>query len=322
VRKFWKGDEGQVPELAARLAGSSDLYQAGGRDPTASVNFVTAHDGFTLRDLVSYNDKHNEANGENNEDGANDNESWNCGVEGPTDDPEVNALRAQQQRNFLATLFLSQGVPMLLGGDEFGRTQGGNNNAYCQDNELSWYDWDLDDEQRALLEYTRRLIALRRDCPTLRRSEFLQGMFNPETDVKDLTWVKLDGTEMTHQEWQDPGARSLGMRVVGRASDDDEGGDVAEGTLLVLLNAYHEELPFVLPEAGAESTQWELVLDTRSAEPPSDEDGPVTYDVGDEYALGGRSLAVLRRVPPEEDADSAGEATGEVAEATSDPKVR
>ncbi|MBX5492938.1 MAG: glycogen debranching protein GlgX [Chloroflexi bacterium] len=299
VRRFWKGDEGQVPQLASHLTGSSDLYAPGGRGPTASINFITAHDGFTLRDLVSYNEKHNEANGEHNEDGQNDNESWNCGVEGPTDDPEINALRARQQRNFLATLFLSQGVPMLLGGDEFGRSQQGNNNAYCQDNPISWYDWRLTDEQRALLEFTRRLIALRKEHPALRQPEFLKGEFLPAADIKDLTWLKVDGTEMTEAEWADPHARSLGMRLAGVPAEGGEGADPAAGTLLVLINAYHEELPFVLPEAGAESTQWEVLLDTRSAEPPLADGAPPIYDVGDEYPLGGRSVAVLRRVPPE-----------------------
>ncbi len=298
VRMFWKGDEGQVPRLASSLTGSSDIYQPGGRGPNASINFVTAHDGFTLRDLVSYNDKHNEANGENNQDGHDDNHSWNCGAEGPTGAPEVNELRARQQRNLLATLFLSQGVPMLLGGDEFGRTQQGNNNAYCQDNELSWYDWSWSDEQRALLEFTRRLIALRKEHPTLRREDFLQGIFLPEADIKDLTWIKLDGTEMTSAEWGDAHARSLGMRLAGSVPPGSE--DPAAGTLLVLLNAYHDELPFVLPEAGAESTQWEVLLDTRDLEPPKPKQEPQTYEVGDEYPLGGRSLALLRRVPPEE----------------------
>jgi isoamylase len=300
VRQFWKGDEGQIPHFASHLTGSSDVYKPGGRGPTASINLITAHDGFTLRDLVSYNEKHNEANGENNQDGHPANESWNCGAEGPTDDREINALRARQQRNFLATLFLSQGVPMLLGGDEFGRTQQGNNNAYCQDNELSWYDWDLDAEQRGLLEFTRRLIALRREYPVLRQAEFLQGIFLPEADIKDVTWIKVDGTEMTPAEWRDAGARSLGMRLAGRGADVPPGEDPAAGTLLVLLSAFHEELLFVLPEAGAESTEWELLLDTRCAEPPDGERDTVLYDVGDEYPLGARSLAVLRRVPPSE----------------------
>ncbi|HLI26499.1 MAG TPA: glycogen debranching enzyme GlgX, partial [Chloroflexota bacterium] len=231
--------------------------------------------------------------------------SWNCGAEGPTNDPEINALRARQQRNFLATLFLSQGVPMLLGGDEIGRTQQGNNNAYCQDNPISWYDWQLDDAQRALLEFTRRLIALRKEHPALRRAEFLTGEFLPAADIKDLTWLKVDGTEMTEAEWRDPHARSLGMRLAGLPPDGAEGDDPAAGTLLVLFNAYHEELPFVLPEAGAESTQWEVLLDTRSAEPPLVDGAPPVYDVGDEYPLAGRSVAVLRRVPPERSAAAA-----------------
>ncbi|MBV9172204.1 MAG: glycogen debranching protein GlgX [Chloroflexi bacterium] len=294
VRRFWRGTEGQVPELAYRLTGSSDLYQLGGRGPRASVNFVTAHDGFTLRDLVSYDDKHNEANGEDNQDGANDNESWNCGAEGPTNDPQVLELRARQQRNFLATLLLSEGVPMLLGGDEIGRTQLGNNNAYCQDNEISWYDWNLDDERserQALLAFTRQLIELRQKHPLLRRTDFLTDQPVPGLDLPELSWFKVDGTEVVGREWQDPLARSVGMRLVGL--DEATGEPTA---LLLLANAYHEELPFVLPEAGGDSMEWEVLLDTR--------DGPQTpqpyasrcFDIGDEYPLGGRSLALLRRV--------------------------
>jgi isoamylase len=291
VRRFWKGDEGQVPEFAYRLTGSSDLYQLGGRGPRASVNFVTAHDGFTLRDLVSYNDKHNEANGENNHDGAHDNESWNCGAEGPSDDPDIVALRARQQRNFLATLLLSQGVPMLLGGDELGRTQQGNNNAYCQDNEISWYDWHLDDERQALLAWTRQLIHLRKQHPLLRRANFLTEQLVPEADLPELSWFKLDGTEVVGREWQDPLARSLGMRLVGL---DEASG--APSALLLLANAYHEELPFVLPEAGGDSMEWEVLLDTRDAPQTSEPYAGRCYDIGDEYPLGGRSLALLRRV--------------------------
>jgi isoamylase len=299
VRKFWKGDAGQIAELAYRLSGSSDLYRLGGRGPYASVNFLTAHDGFTLRDLVSYNDKHNEANGENNRDGANDNESWNSGVEGPTDDSEINALRLQRQRSFLATLFLSQGVPMLLGGDELGRTQRGNNNAYCQDNEVSWCDWQLSHEQKALLEFTRGLIRFRKAHPVLRRRKFFEGLFLPGADIKDLTWFKLDGTEIMDAEWTDQEARSMAMRLAGEAIDerDPEGGRIADETLLVMLNSFHETLPFVLPEAGGGSDQWELLMDTRSADAAREPGGGKVCSVGDEYPLAGRSLALFGRVP-------------------------
>jgi glycogen operon protein len=296
VRKFWKGDAGQVAELAYRLTGSSDLYRLSGRRPRASVNFVTAHDGFTLADLVSYNEKHNEANGENNQDGADDNESWNCGVEGPTDAPEVRALRARQQRNFLATLFLSQGVPMLLGGDEAGRTQQGNNNAYCQDGEITWVDWSLDDERAALLAFTRRLSAIRREHPALRRRRFFEGLYLPGADIKDVTWFKLDGAELKDQDWADGNARSLGMRLAGSAMEerDPGGGRLSDDTLLVLLNAHHDDLPFVLPPTGGDGSHWEVLLDTRAAE--SEGRGDTAYPVGEQYPLGARSLALLRRV--------------------------
>jgi glycogen operon protein len=295
VRKFWKGDGGQVAELAYRLSGSSDLYRLSGRGPYASINFVTAHDGFTLRDLVSYNEKHNAANGENNQDGANDNNAWNTGAEGPTEDPGIEKLRAQRQRNFLATLFLSQGVPMLLGGDEFGRTQSGNNNAYCQDNELSWYDWSLTQQQAALLDFTRGLIRFRKEHPVLRRRRFFEGIFVPGADIKDLTWFKPDATEFMDAEWNDPEARTIGMRLAGEAIDEREaeGGVIADDTLLVLLNAYHDEVPFILPEAGGDSSVWEVLMDTSRPDPPTSTGTP--WEVGDEYVLKGRSLALFRR---------------------------
>ncbi len=310
VRQFWKGDEGRIGELAFRLSGSSDLYRLSGRGPTASVNFITAHDGFTLRDLVSFNEKHNEANGEDNQDGANDNESWNCGVEGPTDDPVVLELRARQQRNFLATLLLSQGTPMLLGGDELGRSQQGNNNSYCQDNELSWLDWNLDHEQRAMLELTRRLIGLRRTHPVLGRRKFFEGIFLPGSDIKDLTWYKLDGTEIVDDEWHDPQARSLGMRLSGDAIDElAPGGERIVGdTLLLLVNSHHDALPFVLPPAGAESDRWQVVLDTERAE--ADSTPRRIFKVGEPFPLGARSLALLRRVPPGKAPGSAGAVSG------------
>jgi glycogen operon protein len=299
VRKYWKGDPGQIAEMAYRLSGSSDLYRLSGRGPTGSINFITAHDGFTLRDLVSYNEKHNEANGENNQDGANDNNSWNSGVEGPTENPEINALRMRRQRSFLATLFLSQGVPMLLGGDELSRTQHGNNNAYCQDNELSWFDWNLNEDQQGLLEFTRGLIAFRKAHPVLRRRRFFEGLFLPGADIKDLTWFKLDGTEIVDAEWADPEVRSMALRLAGEAIDEREaeGGRISDDTLLLLLNAYHEPLTFTLPEAGGEADcQWERVMDTEQPHPPAASGHK--HAVGSTYAVAPRGLALFRRADP------------------------
>jgi isoamylase len=298
LRKFWKGDGGQIAELAYRLSGSSDLYRLSGRGPYASVNFITAHDGFTLRDLVSYNEKHNAANGEHNQDGSNDNSAWNTGVEGPSEDSRIEELRACRQRNFLASLFLSQGVPMLLGGDEFGRTQKGNNNAYCQDNEISWYDWSLAKQHANLLEFTRGLIHFRKKHPVLRRRRFFEGLFVPGADIKDLTWFKPDGTEFSDGDWRDPEARTIGMRLAGEAIDErePEGGVIADDTLLVLLNAFHEEVPFILPEAGGDISLWEVLMDTTRPDPPAA--ATKVYEVGDEYILNGRSLALLRRASP------------------------
>ena len=297
VRKFWKGDPGQIAELAYRLSGSSDLYRLGGRGPTGSINFLTAHDGFTLRDLVSYNEKHNDANGENNQDGSNDNNSWNSGVEGPSEDPSINDLRMRRQRSFLATLFLSQGVPMLLGGDELSRTQQGNNNTYCQDNELSWFDWNLNDQQRDLLEFTRGLIAFRKEHPVLRRRRYFEGLFLPGADIKDVTWFKLDGTEIVDQQWADPEARSLGMRLAGEAIDEREaeGGRISDESLLVLLNSSHEQLTFKLPEAGVDDAcVWELLMNTAQPTPPVPTGD--LRDVGATYQLAARALALFRRV--------------------------
>jgi isoamylase len=297
VRKFWKGDPGQIAELAYRLSGSSDLYRLSGRGPTGSINFLTAHDGFTLRDLVSYNDKHNDANGENNQDGANDNNSWNGGPEGPTEDPAVADARMRRQRSFIATLFLSQGVPMLLGGDEMARTQQGNNNAYCQDNEISWFDWNLDKHRRQLLEFTRGLIAFRKAHPVLRRRRYFEGLFLPGADIKDLTWFKIDGTEIVDAEWTDAEVRSMAMRLAGEAIDErePEGGRISDETLLVLLNGSHEELTFVLPEAGASAAcKWQRVLDTCAPDRPSD--NGERHSVGADYVVGSRALALFKRV--------------------------
>jgi glycogen operon protein len=290
VRHFWKGDGGQVSGLGYRLTGSSDLYEQGGRRPYASINFATAHDGFTLADLVSYNEKHNEANGEENRDGHNDNVSWNCGVEGPTDDPAILALRARQQRNFLATLLLSQGVPMLLAGDEIGRTQQGNNNAYCQDNELSWIDWQLNRPRQELLAFTRLLIELRHRHPVLQRRKFFQGR-SIRGEIKDLTWFRPDGKEMTDEDWGNPFARCLGLRLAGDAIDevDERGHRITDDTLLILLNAHYEPIPFILPAHRAR-IRWELILDTRE---PTGRRRQRPLRGGQAYDLEARSLVLL-----------------------------
>jgi isoamylase len=262
ARGFWKGDEGRIAEIAYRLTGSPDLYQHNGRRPYASINFVTSHDGFTLKDLVSYNDKHNEANGENNQDGDNHNLSWNCGAEGPTDDPKINALRDRQRRNFLTTLFLSQGVPMLCGGDEFGRTQNGNNNAYCQDNEISWLNWALDERKKELLEFTKKLIQLRKDHPVFRRPKFFQGRRIRGSEIKDVMWFNPGGNEMSEEDWTSPFVRCLGMLLSGDTIDvlRFDGQPIRDDTFLLLINAHYEPIPFVLP--GEERLEWELILNT------------------------------------------------------------
>jgi glycogen operon protein len=291
VRRFWKGEGGLVGGLAMRLTGSSDLYGRGGRRPYASINFVTAHDGFTLADLVSYNEKHNEANGEENRDGHNENLSWNCGAEGPTDDREIIALRARQQRNFLATLILSQGVPMLLAGDEIGRTQQGNNNAYCQDNEISWMDWKLDRWKRDLLEFTRLLIRLFHQHPVLRRRVFFQGRRIRGSEVKDLAWFKPDGKEMTDDDWNNGFARCLGLRLAGDAIEevDARGNRILDDTLLILLNAHHEPVNFVLP-AHRRKMRWQVVFDTKEEK---NKRRQRLIHGGTEYPLEARSLALL-----------------------------
>lgn len=294
VRVYWKGDSGVMGELAYRLTGSSDLYSEDGRQPHASVNFITAHDGFTLADLVSYNEKHNEANGEENRDGHDDNRSWNCGAEGPTDDPEIIELREKQKRNFLSTLLLSQGVPMLLGGDEFGRTQQGNNNAYCQDNEISWYDWEIDERQQALLDFTRRLIQLRKEHPALRRRKFFQGRPIHGSEIHDISWLRPDGTAMTDTEWEDDWRRSIAVRLGGDALGElDRNGDpVTDNNLLLLFNADAEPIDFVLPTAGA-GAGWEPLIYTAVSELPEDAD-PVPG--GEIFHLDGRAMALLREV--------------------------
>jgi glycogen operon protein len=294
LRHFWKGDGGTAAEFATRLCGSSDLYEQSGRRPYASINFITCHDGFTLHDLVSYNDKHNEANGEENRDGSNDNLSWNCGAEGPTDDPAIRSLRARQLRNFLATLVLSQGVPMILGGDELGHTQSGNNNTYCQDNELTWLNWKLGEEEQKLLAFVRRVIGLRHEQPILQSRKFFQGRSIRGADIKDLTWLEPSGQEMRDEAWDTGFVRCLGIRLAGDVIQDlDERGQRIVGdTLLILFNAHHEMIAFTLPQET-----WELVLDT--AENP-----PETFQPGGKtFPLQGRSLAVLKLLKSETPAD-------------------
>jgi isoamylase len=291
MRDFWRG-RASVADFASRVTGSSDLYESDGRHPNASINFITAHDGFTLADLVSYNEKHNEANLEDNKDGTDDNRSWNCGAEGPTDDPEVNALRLRQQRNFLATLFLSQGTPMLLGGDEFGRSQGGNNNAWCQDNEISWFDWDLEEHQRDQQEFTRRLIALRREHPVFRRRQFLQGTEEEGgSGLPDVWWFRPDGRRMTKTDWDQPG-HQLGMFLNGEeiAAPDAHGNRVVDDSFLVLFNAHFEDAEFTLPPArfGAE---W--CCELRTDDPACDPDQ--RFAAGGPFHVVARSLVLLRR---------------------------
>ncbi|MFP4095462.1 MAG: glycogen debranching protein GlgX [Cyclobacteriaceae bacterium] len=263
VRRFWKGDESQVAELANRLSGSSDLYETTGRKPTASINFITAHDGFTLHDLVSYNEKHNEENKEDNRDGESHNLSWNCGVEGPTDDPKIIELRERQKRNFLSTLIFSQGIPMLSMGDEYGRTQYGNNNVYCQDNEISWFDWEWDERQTALCEFTRSLIAIRRDSPVMRRRRFFQGRKVHGTNVRDIRWLRTDGQDMTDEEWNSSYVRCLGMLLNGEAMEEynEKGERIRDEIYLLLVNSYWEELPFTFPKT-LRNAKWEVLADT------------------------------------------------------------
>jgi glycogen operon protein len=295
ARSYWKGDDGKLADLAARISGSSDLFNRRGRKPWASVNFVTAHDGFTLNDLVSYDQKHNEANGEDNRDGHSDNKSWNHGVEGPTDDPDIVALRERQKRNFLATLLFSQGTPMILAGDEFGRTQRGNNNAYCQDNEISWVSWDRDERADALTAFVRRLTTLRSRYPVLRQSRFLTGAWNEELGVKDCTWLTPAGDEMTPQHWQDPAAKCLGLLLDGRAQASGIRRQGGEASLLVVMNAHHDVVEFTLPKASG-GRDWVRLVDTSF--PDEDEDFDTSaFKFGHRYQVTARSmlLFLLRR---------------------------
>ena len=294
VRSHWKSDPGTTAEFACRLMGSSDLYQWDGKRPYASVNLVTSHDGFTLWDLVSYNRKHNDANGEKNQDGHNDNRSWNCGVEGPTEDASVLRLRRRQVRNFLATLLISQGVPMICGGDEFARTQGGNNNAYCHDNELSWLSWEWNAHQKQLWEFTSRLIRFRHEHPVFRRPKFFQGRKIRGRNIKDVMWLNPRGAELTDHEWTSERLRSIAVILCGDAGDvrDSHGQSVRDDTFLLLLNASHEPVPFLL--AGQKAVRWELLLDTDLERGFLDD--PLPCFAGHEMVLVPRSLRILRLV--------------------------
>jgi isoamylase len=292
VRAFWKGDERKLPDLATRLAASPDAFNRRGRKPWASVNFITAHDGFTLQDLVSYNDKHNEANGEDNRDGHSDNHSWNHGVEGPTEDEEILDLRDRQKRNLLSTLLLAQGTPMLLAGDEFGRTQRGNNNAYAQDNEISWVDWDIDSYGKLQIDFVRKLTAVRNAFPILRRNRFLTGEYNPDFDVKDVRWLDPAANDMTQEQWQDGNARCLGMLLDGRAQASGIKRPAMDATALLVLNAHHDVVNFKLPEVVGGST-WRRLIDTNVP----DAEGSLQVQTGEEYEVTGRSVLLFALDP-------------------------
>jgi isoamylase len=295
VRDFWRGEPDTLGEFASRITGSSDLYEQTGRTPIASINFITAHDGFTLRDLVSYNDKHNDANGEDGQDGESHNRSWNCGVEGPTDDPEVNALRARQQRNFLTTLLLSQGVPMIAHGDELGRTQEGNNNTYAQDNELAWVHWDLDEEQTALLAFTRRLIGFRADHPVLRRRRFFNGSTSPANglpELPDLAWFEPNGTAMGPDAWNTGFARSIAVFLNGEAIEEPDvrGRRITDDSLYLLVNADGDDIEFSLPDADF-GAGWSPVLST-----DTDQELGASYEPREQVAVTARSIVILARL--------------------------
>ncbi len=293
MRDFWRG-QARVGDFAARLAGSSDLYAEDGRSPFASINFITAHDGFTLADLVSYNEKHNEANLEDNKDGTDDNRSWNCGEEGPTDSGAVNELRRRQQRNFLTTLLLSQGVPMLLGGDEVGRSQGGNNNAWCQDNEVSWYRWELDEHDRALRAFTKRLIALRRAHPVFRRRHFLHGASSTEFGLPDAWLFRPDGRRMTRRDWEQVDGHVVGLFLNGKEFPDSDarGRPIVDDSFLLLVNAHHEPVEFLLP-AARYGERWAVELSTAE---PAVEPGAWTASARAAVQTVPRSMLLLRRV--------------------------
>jgi isoamylase len=287
VRDFWRG-QAAASVITPRLCASGDFFNRQGRKPWASVNFITAHDGFTLNDVVSYNEKHNEANGENNRDGSSDNRSWNCGAEGPTDDPAINVFRQRQMRSMLGTLLLSQGTPMLLAGDEFGRTQRGNNNAYCQDNEISWLDWNLAKQNQSQIAFVQKLTALRHKYPVLRRSRFLTGEYNEELKVKDVTWINANGSEMQGSQWADPNMRCLGMLMDGRAQTSGVKQLGHDATLLLVLNVYQDVVQFTLPQCVG-GDQWSLLLDTNIPDLP---EGSV-FKMQTPYAVTAHSLLLF-----------------------------
>jgi glycogen operon protein len=287
TREFWKGDA-LASAMTERLCASGDLFNHQGRRPWASINFITAHDGFTLNDLVTYNDKHNEANGEDNKDGSNNNASWNCGVEGPTDDPEINRLRERQIRNMLATLLLAQGTPMMVAGDEFGRTQQGNNNAYCQDSEISWLNWDIKEKGHSLIEFVRKLTALRHRYPILRKNLFLDGKFQEDLEVKDVTWINANGKEMEDANWGDTDMRCFGMLLDGRAQTTGIRQRGHEATLLLVINVHHDLVNFIMPATTA-GEEWTLLIDTNE---PEKAEG-IKKKTGEEYGVTGRSLLLL-----------------------------
>jgi isoamylase len=291
VRDFWRGGDNSMGELASRVTGSSDLYRAGGRTPLASINFVTSHDGFTLADLVSYNEKHNDANGENNRDGDSTNRSWNCGVEGPTDDPAIRALREQQKRNFLTTLMLSQGVPMILAGDELGRTQRGNNNAYCQDNPISWIDWSNPDAM--LIDFTRRLIQLRREHPIFRRRGWFAGAPANGSRLNDLEWFRPDGAQMYPDDWGVGYAKTLGAFLNGDAitERDRAGAQIADDSFFLMFNSYREPMEFKLPPKKY-GREWTIVLDTADA---AAADRARSHLFEERVHVAGHAMVVLRR---------------------------
>jgi glycogen operon protein len=295
VRGFWRGNEGKLPELASRITASADLFNKGGRRPWASVNFITAHDGFTLNDLVSFNEKHNAENGEDNRDGTSDNLSNNHGAEGPTDDPEIKALRFRQMRNMLATLFLSRGTPMLLAGDEFARSQKGNNNAYCQDNELSWIDWNgIDEDGRNLAHFTQKLARLRRALAMLRRGRFLSGSYDEEIGVKDIAWLNPNGEEMTDADWADTNARCMGVLMDGRAQETGVRRIGTDATILLVLNAHDDVVSFKLPQAAG-GERWVRLIDTNQPE----EEALSYFPFGQSYTVTGRSLLLFMVRPAE-----------------------
>ena len=289
VRDFWRGELGAM-KLADRLCASASFFNNQGRKPWACVNFITAHDGFTLNDTVSYNEKHNEANGEENRDGTSDNHSWNCGAEGPTNDPEINELRMRQMRNMLATLLLSQGTPMILAGDEFGRTQGGNNNAYCQDDDISWVDWNLRRENAALVSFAGRIAALRHKYPILRRNLFLNGQYIEELGVRDVTWIGMSGEQMSEEDWQAPSLHCFGMLLDGRAQTSGIKRPGKEATILIVVNGRESTMEFTLPECTG-NCRWSLLVDTQEEEPAES----AMFDVGTRYPVAGRSLLVFVR---------------------------